>query len=162
MCLLITHVSASYTVKAGSQKNARSCAALRRHASTLTATQPNARIDSNPIPAFPRVALSVRSKIFAQIRYFRHSRNLTRRNARPLRRFVNRPLDHRCIKYCNLIGQLEVNNCDSHLHDFDSHLHDFDSHLRLHVLRHTIYSAYTECLSCLRSLQDRNSFISNF
>ena len=44
------------TVKAGSQNDARPCVALRRHALTLAATQPNARIDSNPIPAFPRVA----------------------------------------------------------------------------------------------------------
>ena len=43
-------------VKAGSQNDARPCVALRRHALTLAATQPNARIDSNPIPAFPRVA----------------------------------------------------------------------------------------------------------
>ena len=44
------------TLKAGSQNDARPCVALRRHALTLAATQPNARIDSNPIPAFPRVA----------------------------------------------------------------------------------------------------------
>ena len=43
-------------LKAGSQNDARPCVALRRHALTLAATQPNARIDSNPIPAFPRVA----------------------------------------------------------------------------------------------------------
>ena len=45
-----------YRIKAGSQNDARPCVALRRHALTLAATQPNARIDSNPIPAFPRVA----------------------------------------------------------------------------------------------------------
>ena len=48
--------SISYSVKAGSQNDARPCVALRWHALTLAARQPNARIDSNPIPAFPRVA----------------------------------------------------------------------------------------------------------
>ena len=43
-------------LKAGSQNDARPCVALRRHALSLAATQPNAKIDLNPIPAFPRVA----------------------------------------------------------------------------------------------------------
>ena len=38
-------------------------------------------------------------------------------------------LDHSCNKYCNLIGQEEVTNCDRHLHDFDRHLQDFDTQL---------------------------------
>ena len=42
-------------------------------------------------------------------------------------------LDHGCNKYCNLIGQEEVTNCDRHQHDFDRHLQDFDRHLQVHV-----------------------------
>ena len=45
-------------VKAGSQYDARPCIALRQHALTLAATHPNARIDSDTIPAFPRVVFT--------------------------------------------------------------------------------------------------------
>ena len=52
---------------------------------SCTATQQNTRIDSNPIPAFPRVAFKRQIKNLVQIRYFRHSWNLlARRNTRSL------------------------------------------------------------------------------
>ena len=56
--------NAQISVKAGSQNDARPCVALRRHALTLAATQPNARIDSNPFPAFPRVAFECQIEKF--------------------------------------------------------------------------------------------------
>ena len=45
-------------LKASLQYAARPCVASRQHVLTLAATQPNARIDLNPIPAFPRVAFT--------------------------------------------------------------------------------------------------------
>ena len=69
MTCIPTNVLIFFTIpKADLQNNARPCVALRRHALALAASQLNARIDSNPIPALRSRACQI--DMFC-IRYFR-------------------------------------------------------------------------------------------
>ena len=84
---------------------------------TLAATHLKARIDSNPIPAFPCVAFT-RYKL-----YFRCLRNLTRHNTRPCINIMNLPLHFFRLPFL-------LSGC----HEYVLSKHNMDHAILMHVL----------------------------